>query len=428
MKALNRIAKVLSAGLSTLTCALITACGGDGGSNSGPSSIDTDVLVADIDGDGRSDVLTLSHWYGEGSPAGEGRLVVYRQVSAGVFAAPETYVFGCYPWSMTLSDIDGDGRPDLVVADPGSGRECSDPSSGYAVHLMLQDPTQLGRFLPSRKLIGDVNAYQAAVGDFNGDGAPDIAVGGSGRRLLLRMQDPARRGEFSAPIDMAMPGQVADIVAGDIDGDGRADLFAHLYLDSTGYTPNSVLAVLLQQPGGLFGAPLQLAPQTGLNVQQLALGDADGDGRTDLIAHFTPFGTDYQPKLTVLLQGASALSWSAPVDTSLAGINGTDHTAFGDLNADGRPDVVLVGVFPVGDNFPEWHSQANVFLNSGAARFRLAAGYGLTGTVSASAVGIGDVDGDGRNDLVLFGDGNVVMVMLQSHSVAGSFETPKPIR
>jgi hypothetical protein len=45
---------------------------------------------------------------------------------------------------MTLTDIDGDDRPHLVVADPSSS--CADPSSANAVHLVLQDPTQPGRF------------------------------------------------------------------------------------------------------------------------------------------------------------------------------------------------------------------------------------------------------------------------------------------
>ena len=409
---------------------MLAGCGGGGGDSQPlPTAVETDVLVRDIDGDGRADVLTLDYEVGNGQWAG--RLTVHRQIEAGRFGEPEVYAVGCSPWSMTVADIDGDGRPDLVVADPGSG--CADASAANSVHLLLQDPAQPGRFLPARKAVADSIAYQAAVADLDADGLPDIAAGAASpaaRGLMLSRQDPARRGSFLQPLVLPMSYSPSYVAAADLDADGRADLFMNLYLGATGNAWQSALSVLMQQPGGGFGSPQQLSNQSGLNVRRLSLADVDGDGKVDLLAHLTPSSSDYQPRLTAILQNPSGPGWSAPQDTALQAIDNaggaTDHSAVGDLDGDGQPDLALVGTYAYGDGLvPRFGSTLRLMRHAGAGRYLPLADYAMP--FLASAVGIGDVDGDGRNDLVVFGDG-VVMLLLQSRVADGRFEAPRPIR
>ena len=390
------------------------ACGGGGGGNAFsifPLWVPTDVVVSDIDADGRADVLTLA-MLSTSTSHREGRLLVYRQTSPAAFAAPDTFVVGIYPWRLSVGDLDGDGLTDLVVTDP----------DGRAVWLLWQDPHNTGRFLPPQQIASDTVAYEAAIAELNGDGAPDIAITNestSAQSILLHYQDPEHRGSFLPAVDFVMPGTPADIATGALDDDGRDDMLTWIYLASSGYTPNGTLAISLQQPGGMLGPVTTLAPQTGLNVGRLAIADYDGDGRNDVLVFFTPYGADYHAKLTVLLQGLPPGTFARPVDTSLAGIRGIDDAAFADLNSDGRPDVAVAGFFPKGA------SRLNLFTQSGGGAFALADVYKMPITVSRVAAG--DIDGDGRNDLVVLGGDNRCLVMFQSQTVPGTFNAPRPL-
>lgn len=210
-------------------------------------------------------------------------------------------------------------------------------------------------------------------------------------------------------------------MAGDIDGDGRADLVAWIYLASTGFTPNGKLVFGRQQPDGTLGPFTAFAPQTGLNVYRLAIVDFDGDGKEDLFVFFSPFSADYKAKLSILLQGAQAGTFAAPVDTSLAGISGIDDAAVADLDGDGHPDVAVVGFFPVGSPSTV-KSRLNLFTHSGGGALALSAVHDLP--IASSRVVAGDIDGDGLNDLVVLGDESRCLMLIQSHELPGTFKAP----
>ena len=392
----------------------IVASGG-GGDTSWlfPLWIPTDVVVTDIDGDDLPDVITLAR-LSTSISHDEGRLVVYRQTSPGVFAPPDHYVVGTYPWKLALDDIDGNGLLDLLVADPDS----------QAVWLLLQNTGNPGKLLPAQQIASGILAYEAAIADLNSDGVPDIAIADhlqASNRIVLLYQDPSSRGTFLAAVDFVLPGTAFNVTTGELNQDGRPDLIAWIYLAPTGYTPNGELALSLQQANGTLDAVTTLAPQTGLNVGRLAIQDYDGNGRNDLFVFFTPFDTDYRAKLTVLLQETQPGTFASPVDTSLAGIQGIDDATFADLNGDGRPDVAVAGFFPVGSPSTV-QSRFNLFTQSGNGAFALAGAY--TMPIAVSRLAAGDIDRDGLNDLVVLGGDNRCLIVIQSHSVPGTFNAP----
>ena len=382
----------------------LAGCGGGGGDDADwlyPIWVPTDVVVADVDQDGRADVITLAQYAASDSQR-EGRLAVHRQTSQGAFGAAESYVVGVYPWRLAADDVDGDGSIDLVVADVDS----------RAVWLLAQDPGSRGRFLAPRRIASDVHAYDLVIDDMNGDGAPDVAVadGQQGAaRLVMLYQRPEQRGSFQPPANLVLPGSASTAVAsGDLDGDGRADLFVSIALAASGTTPNKILGISLQRSDGSMGPFTTMAPQRGLNAPRLAITDYDGDGRNDLFAYFTPSSSDYRAKLTVLLQGPAPGAFTPAVDTLLADIKGLDDAVFADLDGDARPDAAVVGFFPVGSPSAV-QSRLSRFTQSGGGAFAPTASHDVP--FSASRVTAGDVDGDSRNEIVVLGPEDRCQVM-----------------
>jgi hypothetical protein len=408
-------------------CLLVSLHGCGGGGGGGwvwlfPLWVQTDVLVADVDGDGRPDVITLAQ-VSYGMSQSEGRLMVRLQTAPGAFTAPQSYVVGIYPWKMALADIDGDGAPDLVVADVGS----TSSADGRAVWMLRQDAANRGRFLAPQSLMSigssGTNPYDLAIGDVNGDGAPDVIVAAStasGRGATLLLQDLAHRGTFLAPALIALPGDATAVAVGDLNGDGRADLVFRMVLSQTNYVPSTALGVVYQQAGGTLAPAVSLSPQTGLNTAYLTMADYNADGVRDVVEFFTPSSTDYQAKITTMLQSLPPGSF-ALVDTSLAWVRGIDDGVAADLNGDGRPDFASVGFYPEGS--PSYvNSSLNLFLQDGSGRFNLATNIGMP--IASSRLAAADINGDGLTDLAVLGSGNRVLVLLQSAASHGTFLAP----
>jgi hypothetical protein len=402
----------------------LVACGSSGDEDPFdilPLWVPTDVAVADVDGDGRNDVLAIAGLIARQQQR-DGKLTVYRQVAPGSFAAPDTYTFGAYAWRLAVGDIDGDGAADVIVTD--AGRTDQTPPR-TAVWMLLQDRAQRGRFLPAQQVASGAGYYHAAIVDVTGDGAPDIVVdaspGPSGGASYFP-QDAARRGAFLPPQPIALPGSVAGLAAGDLDADLRADLVFWVVTSDRPFTGTMAVARVLPL-GGL--APAETALQnTGLSVQNIVPTDVDGDGVRDVVMFFRPSSTEYRARLTSAMQRPPGTFTG--IDTSLASVDGIEDAAIADLDGDGRPDAAVAGARPHAGNPSEIRGRVNLFGPSGGGAFTQRQQIDVPFGVHAIAAG--DVDGDGRNDLVLLGGENECRVMVQSHAAPGTFEPPRPLR
>ena len=240
------------------------------------------------------------------------------------------------PRALATADLDGDGRADLVAGSANGGTGAVSVlrgTSGGAFAAPLGSPYGLGG------ASGGVGAL--AAGDLNGDGRPDVlAAIGSGTadndELVPLAGDGS--GALSAGGAVAVPGeQLAGVALGDLDGDGDLDA---LTASATAVEAEQ-LGVVEQTPSGLAPAGAVGAAGT-LLARAVAIGDLDGDGHPDALVASGKAGTGSAWVATgagLTLTPATPVAVSAdPVAATLADVDGD-----GDLDAlvlDGTTNVL----------------------------------------------------------------------------------------
>jgi hypothetical protein len=194
-------------------------------------------------------------------------------------------------------------------------------------------------FAPQQPFATGSNPFSVAVADFNGDGKQDLAVTNEGDHtvsVLLNMTPTGGTTLSFAPQQPFATGPGAGRVAvGDFNGDGKPDLAV------VNYSSNTVSVLLNTTPTG--GTTPSFAPQqtfdSGISgSQSMAVGDFNGDGKPDLA--FANGGATVSVLVNTTPAGATSLSF-APQQTFATGINSLS-VAVGDFNGDGKPDLAFV--------------------------------------------------------------------------------------
>lgn len=201
------------------------------------------VAVGDLNGDGNADVALTDN-------VGVKVLLHTGAASATTFAPPVSVFTQTANANVNganliaIADVNGDGANDLVITDPG-------PTGGMAptVNILLQNPASPGTFLaPVSYAIATQDLSQSiVVTDVDGDGRPDIVIGGQQTvTVLLQNHAPAARGTFMAATVYPAPGAY-EIAVADINGDTKPDIVV-----SNGVTNPVVNGVVTTHPGVLL--------------------------------------------------------------------------------------------------------------------------------------------------------------------------------
>ncbi len=379
------------------------------------------VAVFDATGDGHLDVMVTSDTF---SPSG---LLTYSRSASGEFQlVSQTTTSGVGNERLEPLDLDGDGDIDLLMQPP-----IGSDIPAYGINDGLGSFTI---YLPPAVPLGGV---QGAAADIDGDGHLDLLL--HDRSAGLAWWPYLGGGTFGAPVNFADPlfdASVLDIEAGDLDGDGDSDIVV-------GSGGSVGIGIFLNDGGTLSYERALVPPVLGNKIE---LGDFDADGDLDVLA--MPFTSGDEP--SALFRNAGGLLFSGP-DALIGGVpeGGRALSAF-DATGDGLLDIfmtsfsdrdpaaAILSAAPVAGGYAledtarpltgrlpglrdyaalDFDGDGDVDLvsstrsnrvpltfheNIGADRFRLQ--LPLTGgPTSTRLLDAGDVDGDGKVDLVTTG-------------------------
>jgi hypothetical protein len=239
----------------------------------------------------------------------------------------------------------------------------------------------------------------AITGDFNGDGALDVAVLNTGVSIqqgTVSVLLGNGNGTFQTHLDSSVGVTSSFMVAGDFNGDGKLDLAAvsGIYSSSTGWT--GAVAILLGNGNGTFQAPSLVTVPNASEFCGLAAGDFNHDGKTDLAV------SDCTSKVYVLLGNGNG-TFASPVayPVYFAGV-----VAAADFNDDGNIDLAVASSY---DGF------VYILLGKGDGTFQSAVEYSAGSNLYSLIVA--DFNGDGvpdiatgdtymRTTIVLLGNGD----------------------
>lgn len=327
------------------------------------------------------------------------------------YRSPVSFPSGTGPRFLTIGDIDGDGKTDLIV---------SNSNTSSSTISIFKNTSSLGvinssSFAAKVDFTSNLGPREIAFGDIDGDGKPDIVVGYFNNNVISVFRNTSSPGaittsSFAAKVDFNAGMIPRSVVIADVDGDGKPDLVAAstnanaLYVFRNTSSPGSI-NITSFAPAVNFS--------TGQSPFLVAAADLDADGKPDLVAA-NGSSNGLSVIRNISTKGSiNSSSFSPKVDiTSTA----TAWIVIGDLDRDGKPELTYPnsGVVSILRNIS---SSGNITTGSFSPPVDL--------PVLTQQITIGDIDGDGKPDLVIAAanDATDSLSVLRNLSTPGSINT-----
>jgi hypothetical protein len=347
------------------------------------------IVVVDLNKDGRLDLVVVDDYC---ASVNESCVSVLLGNGDGTFQPAATYDAGGYPYAsgpginipIFVADVNGDGKPDLVVANATDRNQVGDGVVG----VLFGNGN--GTFQPVvRYDSGGFGVSGAALADVNGDGKLDVVVvncggpvscapptatvgvllgNGNGTFQTVKTYGTGGWGSFASPLAVA-----------DVNNDGKLDILVgnQCPQENGNCVGDGTVGVLLGNGNGTFQTSVTHDTGSGSTIS-MAVADLNGDGKLDLAVANN--GT------TVLLGNGDGTF--QPAQTYFGG--GCCQVLVADLNLDGRPDLL---------NVAGTGGAVSVYLGKGDGTFEAGQTFSLGGK-EFSWVAVADVNKDGRPDLL----------------------------
>ena len=332
------------------------------------SDLITSQAVADFNGDGLPDIVILN---------GSSELGVMLNTGNYSFSVSPLVNYGFEAGNVTAADVNNDGKMDVIVAGPSHISTLLGNGNGtFQAPFIIEVPTFI---FPS---------HVVAVGDFNGDGKPDIAFSSSTAGLTAGASSTSFGILFGNGDGTFQGLQLQDsysltqtntgVLAADVNGDHKLDIVA---------IGSSSVAIYLNNGNGIFTTGNTYQLSSSYLDANVAIADLRGNGKKDIVISKVDF---FNPKLTVLLgNGNGTFSLTTyPLNSTVNPQTGSALTV-GDFDGDGKLDVAIAEI-----------GQLEILSGLGTGAFGASTLYqsSATGVIAAA-----DMAGGGVSDVVALG-------------------------
>jgi hypothetical protein len=341
------------------------------------------VAIGDLDGDGKADLVVVNN--------GSNAVSIFRNTGASgtVRSAVKVDITtGNLPKFVAIGDIDGDGKLDLAVTNSG----------GNTVSIFKNTST-IGSISFNVKLdfTTGINPQDVVLGDVDGDGKTDVLVINQSSNSVSVLRNISTGGtiNFASKVDFTIGSGPLGVAIGDVDGDGKIDLA----VTNSGSNTVSIFRNTSTSGSVSFDAKIDFA--TGTNPRGVALGDVDGDGKPDVAV------TNNNGNTVSIFKNTST-SGSVSFDAKIDFTTGTNPhgVVLGDVDGDGKLDAAVIS---------NGSNTASIFRNtSTVSTVSFADKVDFTTGSNPRGVALGDIDGDGRPDVVVTSNGDSSVSVLRN--------------
>ena len=335
-----------------------------------------DLCMCDFDNDNRTDIATAND--------GANSLNLFANTTAlsglsNISFSRIPFLIGARSIHARCGDLNGDGKPDLVVSEGGPG--------GDRIFVFRNTSTGAGVFTFSIQTITltGKKVKRTEIADLDNDGKPELVITnqtGNNVAVLVNESTTAAIAFSATPLTIAIPGSASTdgLALEDLDGDGLPEIVTTQFLTQTSYI---FILENTSVPGNISFVYDQTLDIAG-TVVNLKIGDLDGDEKPEIAA------TQLIGSGTVSIfrnVTTSAISFDTPTtiptDTRPWGLD------FGDMDGDGKTDIVVASL-----------EKSLSILNNKSTSSTLAFSTLVQPTTYINRhVGVGDLDGDGKPDI-----------------------------